>query len=247
MQCNSDAESQYCSDAEMRKEEKIVQNQSKKTQILRCFSKLSARLKHWLTAILLRRNAAILLSAILPLCLLWAVVSQTRLQTCSSESLKGIRAILVMRNLTLKRGDIVSIEGHDTAYVKGKRLVKRVIGLPGDQIMTKDREIMIIPQKMNPEILERMDPKCKEFEFDNVYAKSLEHSDCLHRLFHEWLKFPLLDQTTGGDPLTPLSTKVIPEGTLFVLGDHVRSFDSRYEEFGLVKVENVWGKAVMKW
>ena len=49
-----------------------------------------------------------------------------------------------------------------------RSLVKRVIGLPGDQIMTKDREIMIIPQKMNPEILERMDPKCKEFEFDTV-------------------------------------------------------------------------------
>jgi signal peptidase I len=247
VQCNSDAESQYCSDAEMRKEEKRVQNQSKKTQILRCFSKLSARLKHWLTAILLRRNAAILLSAILPLCLLWAVVSQTRLQTCSSESLKGIRAILVMRNLTLKRGDIVSIEGHDTAYVKGKRLVKRVIGLPGDQIVIKDGEIMILPQKMNSEILERMDPKCKEFEFDNVYAKSLEHSDCLHRLFHEWLKFPLLDQTTGGDPLTPLSAKIIPEGALFVLGDHPHSFDSRYEEFGLVPVDKIWGKAILKW
>jgi signal peptidase I len=224
-----------------------VQNKSKKTQTLRCFSKLSAIIKHWLTAILLRHNIAILLSATLPLCLLWAVVSQTRLQTCSSESLKGIRAILVMRNLTLKRGDIVSIEGHDTAYVKGKRLVKRVIGLPGDQIVTNDREIMIVPQKMNPEILERMDPKGKEFEFDNVYAKTLEHSDCLHYLFHEFLKFPLLDRTTGGDPLTPLSAKIIPEGALFVLGDHPRSFDSRYEEFGLVPVDKIWGKAILKW
>jgi signal peptidase I len=207
-----------------------MEKQSKQTQILKCFSKKSA----------------ILLSAILPLCLLLIIVSQTRLQTCFSESLKGIHTILVMRNLSLKRGDIVSIEGHDTAYIKGKHLVKRVIGLPGDRIVTKDREIMIIPQKMNLEILERINPKCKEFEFDNVYAKSLGHSDCLHHLFHESLKFPLLDRTTEGDPLTPLSAKVIPEGALFVLGDHPRSFDSRYEEFGLVKMENVWGKAVMK-
>lgn len=58
---------------------------------------------------------------------------------------------------------------------------------------------------------------------------------------------PLLTQTKEGQPLTPLSLKVVPQGYVFVVGDHPRSFDSRYEEFGLVKIENIYGKAVWKW
>lgn len=58
---------------------------------------------------------------------------------------------------------------------------------------------------------------------------------------------PLLTETKEGQPLTPLVHNVVPEGTLFVVGDHPRSFDSRYEEFGLVKKENIWGKGVLTW
>lgn len=41
--------------------------------------------------------------------------------------------------------------------------------------------------------------------------------------------------TRDGKPLHPLKAKSIPEGYVFVSADHSRSFDSRYEEFGLVK------------
>jgi signal peptidase I len=58
---------------------------------------------------------------------------------------------------------------------------------------------------------------------------------------------PLLRQTKEGHPLNALSLKVVPPGYVFVVGDHPRSFDSRYEEFGLVKMENIYGKAVWKW
>lgn len=43
---------------------------------------------------------------------------------------------------------------------------------------------------------------------------------------------------TGYRP-SPLREKAIPEGYFFVKGDHLQSFDSRYEEFGLLKKENV--------
>jgi type IV secretory pathway protease TraF len=74
--------------------------------------------------------------------------------------------------------------------------------------------------------------------------------------------FPLLKQTKEGNPLTPLSIKnipegrntqgiipegIIPKGYVFVAGDNLNSFDSRYEEFGLVPVEKIWGKAVLWW
>ena len=84
--------------------------------------------------------------------------------------------------------------------------------------------------------------------------------------------FPLLKQTREGNPLTPLSVKrfsegsmsketifervipegiipsgIIPPGYVFVAGDNPHSFDSRYEEFGLVPMEKIWGKAVFWW
>ena len=59
--------------------------------------------------------------------------------------------------------------------------------------------------------------------------------------------FPLLDKTKEGQTLTSLSLQSIPEGYLFVVGDHPRSFDSRYEEFGLVPIGKVWGKRVFTW
>lgn len=58
---------------------------------------------------------------------------------------------------------------------------------------------------------------------------------------------PLIEKTTEGHPLTPIAYDVVPEGYLFVAGDHPRSIDSRYEEFGLVPMGKVWGKGVFTW
>ncbi len=61
------------------------------------------------------------------------------------------------------------------------------------------------------------------------------------------ITYPLLDKTKEGQALTPLSNPVVPESYFFVVGDHLRSFDSRYEEFGLVSIDNIYGKALLKW
>lgn len=61
------------------------------------------------------------------------------------------------------------------------------------------------------------------------------------------LIFPLLNQTSKGESLTPVSPQTIPEGYVFVAGDHPKSFDSRYEEFGLVRIENIKGRALWWW
>lgn len=63
----------------------------------------------------------------------------------------------------------------------------------------------------------------------------------------EAIKLPLLTHTKEGKLLTPLGAPVIPEGYVFVGGDHPRSFDSRYEEFGLVPFAKIWGKGVLAW
>jgi conjugal transfer pilin signal peptidase TrbI len=44
-----------------------------------------------------------------------------------------------------------------------------------------------------------------------------------------------------GRSLTPVKPGVIPYGKVFVFGEHERSFDSRYEEFGLVSEKALRG------
>lgn len=52
------------------------------------------------------------------------------------------------------------------------------------------------------------------------------------------------EKSTSGRYLTPLSRRIIPEGYVFVSGSNENSFDSRYEELGLVKIswikETLW-------
>jgi len=57
----------------------------------------------------------------------------------------------------------------------------------------------------------------------------------------------LKEKTLKGEPLTPIQAQIIPYGYIFVLGDHERSFDSRYEEFGLVRTDHISGKALLLW
>jgi len=61
------------------------------------------------------------------------------------------------------------------------------------------------------------------------------------------LVLPLLLTTRKGEPLTPVSPSIIPEGFVFVAGNHSKSFDSRYKEFGLVLVEKIKGRALWWW
>ena len=46
-----------------------------------------------------------------------------------------------------------------------------------------------------------------------------------------------------GEPLRPIPDQVIPEGFVFVVGEHIDSFDSRYFDFGLVPLSTVHGRA----
>ncbi|MBY0500437.1 MAG: signal peptidase I [Alphaproteobacteria bacterium] len=136
----------------------------------------------------------------------------TQLLEVASESLEDVHYIFVHKSSSIKRGDIVLIQGHTPQYVGEKLFTKRVIGLPGDHI-TKTKKGL------------------------KVKAKNSSVSTT----------FPLLDETKEGQTLTPLPLQSVPEGYLFVIGDHPRSFDSRYEEFGLVSVEKIWGKGIFTW
>lgn len=58
----------------------------------------------------------------------------------------------------------------------------------------------------------------------------------------------LLKETVDGFPLTPLAFEgKIPQGHVFVAASHERSFDSRYEEVGLIPETRFLGKAIPIW
>ncbi len=136
----------------------------------------------------------------------------TQLLENVSESLDDVRYLLMLKSTKIKRGDIVSIQGHTPHYVGDYIFTKRVVGLPGDYIIQDKTHLILKTQ-------------------NGAFAITL----------------PLLTQSKEGQPLTPLSHDVVPQGYFFVTGDHLRSFDSRYEEFGLVKREKIYGKALLKW
>ncbi len=142
----------------------------------------------------------------------WWLTTYTQLLESVSESLDGVRYLIVLKSSSIKRGDIVAIQGHTPQYVGDHIFTKRVVGLSGDQVIRNKNQLILKAQ-------------------NGSFSMTL----------------PLLAQTKEGQPLTPLSLHIIPEGYCFVIGDHLRSFDSRYEEFGLVKKEKIWGKGLITW
>jgi conjugal transfer pilin signal peptidase TrbI len=56
-----------------------------------------------------------------------------------------------------------------------------------------------------------------------------------------------LTETLNGEKLTKIALTEIPEDCAFVAGSHERSFDSRYEEFGVVPVSNITRKVIPLW
>jgi len=154
----------------------------------------------------------------------FVILSQTKLTQCLSESLEGIGYMLFLKHTRVQVGDIVLIQDHREDHVAELRkwpYSKRVLGVFGDRIL-KDRHgirVSLLHCKNNP-------------------GKA---QPCISKVL------PLLDKTSKGKPLTPISAKVIPKNYVFVAGDNPNSFDSRYEEFGLVPVQKIWGKAVWTW
>ena len=49
----------------------------------------------------------------------------------------------------------------------------------------------------------------------------------------------ILDKTRSGTSIHPISEGLIPEGFVFVHASHPQSFDSRYKEFGLIRVDQI--------
>jgi len=163
-----------------------------------------------------------------------------------------------------ERGDIVIFKappGNDVDYIK------RVIGLPGDEIQMKGGQVFIngtavpkvkvadfvlpITQNMLDAAAKEMRGPCVDpvFEFTMSDGKAA----CRYPQFRETLpngvSYNVLDMGTLPQDDTP--TYIVPEGHMFLMGDNRdNSMDSRFpavegQGIGIVPQENLVGKAAM--
>lgn len=139
-------------------------------------------------------------------------------------------------NVLPQRGDIMVFRYPQDPKVA---FIKRVVGVPGDRIMYRNKKLFVNDQ----EILR---------VFQSYFS---DHGNGAHmngsRVFEETLsEHPHLMMLTGQEELDRTSQKTfnytVPEHSYFVLGDNRdRSLDSRF--WGIVPEENLIGKAFFIW
>jgi signal peptidase I len=129
-----------------------------------------------------------------------------------------------------KRGDIVIF----FSPKEGKRLVKRVVGIPGDTVAMCQNQLFINGQFVKFESLD------KEI-IDQIDLDPQSH----HLFFKENLaahKHPVMF-TPSSPSLHSFPPVNIPEGKFFMMGDNRdNSYDSRF--FGFVDRELIVGRAI---
>jgi signal peptidase I len=139
-----------------------------------------------------------------------------------------------------KAGDVVVF-----IYPKDESLyyIKRVVGVPGDQIEIRNK-VLYINHKMitrDPLSVSKAEKILKEVNDPKYTVSNIE-------IYNEHLKgidhISMFDRNSYmGDPFGPIT---VPNDSIFVMGDNRDySNDSRY--WGYVPIKNVKGKALVIW
>jgi signal peptidase I len=132
-----------------------------------------------------------------------------------------------------ERGDVVVFR-----YPVDTRInfIKRLVGLPGDTITYRDKQLFINGEELSSEVSGRFastDVKCS-----TPRADALLKNETLGTVKHDIL----IHENSGSSD----NQWVVPEGHFFVMGDNRdRSNDSR--EWGFVPEDHMMGRAVGIW
>lgn len=149
-----------------------------------------------------------------------------------------------------ERGDVVVFK-----YPENTRIdyIKRVVGLPGDVIEYRNKQIFVTPANCESEQPCKKTPVPLTFvnrgEFVQNMAQLERYTEELGSVAHDILRHPV-HETHPSQFFTQAGTRmnqwIVPEDSYFVLGDNRdNSRDSRF--WGFVKDEHLVGKAVAIW
>jgi len=150
-----------------------------------------------------------------------------------------------------KRGDVAVFKYPEDPRVD---FIKRVVGLPGDRIVYKNKQLYIVPacgeancgdyKALDMTFLGDEDFK-DESDTMKVYEEKLGHAQ--HQLLiNPNRREPVNAYYQQRDVTTYAYEWVVPEGHYFMMGDNRdNSRDSRF--WGFVPERNLVGKAVAKW
>ena len=135
----------------------------------------------------------------------------------------------------LKRGDVIVFrpEGDN------KNFIKRVIGLPGDQVQMRQGQLYLNGERLLIE-------KTGQYDYTNSY-ENIENADLLTETLPSGRSFAVLDAQKNS-ALDRTEVRTVPAGYYFMMGDNRdHSFDSRVTVAkggaGLVPKENIIGRA----
>ncbi|QYJ77980.1 signal peptidase I [Shewanella acanthi] len=150
-----------------------------------------------------------------------------------------------------KRGDVIVFKYPENPQID---YIKRVIGLPGDRIIYRNKQLMI--QKAcdesqtncpEPEVVARTEISRGDFTQDGVPL--LRYQEQLSDVAHDILINPSRPDMLGyfkREAGLPAGEFLVPEGHYFTMGDNRdNSTDSRF--WGFVPEANLVGKAVAIW
>ena len=150
-----------------------------------------------------------------------------------------------------QRGDVVVFK-----YPENPRIdyIKRVIGLPGDRIIFRDKELYLQPacndSKVCPQVQKINTTFVESGEFSQL-GMPLEHytEKLTATKSHDILRNNFIPDRTGmyyQQPGQPVGEWVVPEGHYFAMGDNRdNSQDSRF--WGFVPETHIVGKASLIW
>lgn len=123
--------------------------------------------------------------------------------------------IIALRHTSLKRNDIVILNAPDQP---GALYIKRIIGLPGDTVQSKNDTLYINGKKVSQ-------PYLKQYESKLAKGQLYTNNFTLKQLF---------------------GVSKVPANSYFVMGDHRNvSKDSRY--FGFVKRKAIVGRVIFRY
>jgi len=132
-----------------------------------------------------------------------------------------------------KRGDIALFQFPDNPAVV---YVKRIIGLPGDSIEYRNKQLYINGEQAVQKNVQQMNTTSNEGKSEETEVRKTEN---LLGVSHDILISPHKNQDQD-------FSVILPEGEYFVMGDNRdNSYDSRY--WGFVPERNLVGKAMFIW